>query len=337
MTIDYKNDFEGGSNGTALNATNTALGTGNHALDGFSTGGTGSIVFSNSSPIEGSLSALITAGTSLTYISWNISGSPTRVIARMKFKLPSLPAAFSNLLSIYASSTSRADIRVNTDGTVELNRNGAGLPLSISTHAVAVNTVYAIELYVLTDAGSAGEVGYRLLDASETVLDQYVIGGNSGLTGPITQIRYAVAKVGGIASVVADGIHAKDLSSGWIGPDVVAPTSNAGSDQSAIEPFSTVTLDGTGSTSNDGGTITYAWTQTGGTTVALSSSTSATPSFTAPPTLAGDTLTFSLTVTESGVSDVTPDTVSITVLPHPTWMITNPVGPVLKATKRQRL
>lgn len=96
-----------------------------------------------------------------------------------------------------------------------------------------------------------------------------------------------------------------------------APIANAGADQTNIEPRTTVTISGTGSTDSDvGDTLTYAWTQIAGTAVTLSSSTAASPTFTAPLTLAGDTLVFSLTVTDNhGTPCVTPDTVSITVLP----------------------
>lgn len=61
-------------------------------------------------------------------------------------------------------------------------------------------------------------------------------------------------------------------------------------------------------------TLTYAWTQTGGAPVAtLSSTTSATPTFTATPTLALHTLTFSLTVTNTSGKTSAASTVIITV------------------------
>lgn len=98
-----------------------------------------------------------------------------------------------------------------------------------------------------------------------------------------------------------------------------APTANAGTDQTGIEPYATVTLNGSGSSDPDAGdSITYAWTQTAGTTVSLTGGTTSAPTFTAPATLAGDTLTFQLTVTDSHSATGT-DTVSVTVLPHTTW------------------
>lgn len=94
-----------------------------------------------------------------------------------------------------------------------------------------------------------------------------------------------------------------------------APTANAGTDQTDIEPRTTVTLDGTGSTDSDGTIAAYAWTQTAGTTVTLSSATAAQPTFTAPLTLAGETLTFSLVVTDDDGATSSADTVNVTVLP----------------------
>ena len=72
-----------------------------------------------------------------------------------------------------------------------------------------------------------------------------------------------------------------------------------------------------GSDSSDGGhggTITYQWAQTAGTSVALSDATAANPTFTAPSNVSypGEVLTFQLTVTSSRGPSTT-DSVNITV------------------------
>jgi hypothetical protein len=78
------------------------------------------------------------------------------------------------------------------------------------------------------------------------------------------------------------------------------PTADAGLDQTVNEQ-TPVALDGTGSSdAEDGINLTYAWTQTGGTTVDLIDADTATPSFTAPAVSASTALTFELEVTDTG-------------------------------------
>jgi hypothetical protein len=81
------------------------------------------------------------------------------------------------------------------------------------------------------------------------------------------------------------------------------PVANAGLDQTVYE-FSTVQLDGTGSSDPDNDSLTYSWTQIAGTAVTLSNASSAQPTFTAPsqPHAAQETLTFSLTVRDTSGS-----------------------------------
>ncbi|MBI4651133.1 hypothetical protein HY745_07600 [Candidatus Desantisbacteria bacterium] len=86
------------------------------------------------------------------------------------------------------------------------------------------------------------------------------------------------------------------------------PIANAGADQS-VNVNTQVTLDATGSSDSDGDTLTYLWTQTSGTNVILSDSTSVSPEFT--PNLAG-TYEFQIIVND-GQADSAPDTVKIEV------------------------
>jgi hypothetical protein len=78
----------------------------------------------------------------------------------------------------------------------------------------------------------------------------------------------------------------------------IPPEAIAGANQSAIEPYSTVTLSGTDSDAD--GTITArAWTQTAGTPVVALAGTGATRTFKAPGTINGTTLTFQYSVTDN--------------------------------------
>ncbi len=86
------------------------------------------------------------------------------------------------------------------------------------------------------------------------------------------------------------------------------PVADAGPDQS-VNTGASVTLDGSSSSDPDHDALSYKWTQTGGPTVSLSSSTAAQPTFTAPGS--ASTLTFKLTVSDGKLSNT--DSVTINV------------------------
>ncbi len=96
-----------------------------------------------------------------------------------------------------------------------------------------------------------------------------------------------------------------------------APSADAGSDQTGIAGGATVTLSGSGSDPDADETLSYAWSQTAGTTVTLASDSSAEATFSAPSGLAAnETLIFRLRVTDSG-GLFADDTTDVTVLAPP--------------------
>ena len=96
-----------------------------------------------------------------------------------------------------------------------------------------------------------------------------------------------------------------------------APTADAGADRQDIEQGATVTLAGSGSDPDADDTLTFAWTQTGGTDVTLSDAAVPAPTFTAPTGLTEEaTLIFRLKVTDqAGLYHE--DAVSVTVKARP--------------------
>lgn len=97
-------------------------------------------------------------------------------------------------------------------------------------------------------------------------------------------------------------------------PGNQAPTVSAGGDQDVLE-LTVVNLSGTGTDPDDASnTLTFAWSQTSGIDVTITSPNSAAASFTAPDVAAGvpAILTFELTVTDPGGLSTT-DSVSVTV------------------------
>jgi hypothetical protein len=89
------------------------------------------------------------------------------------------------------------------------------------------------------------------------------------------------------------------------------PTATAGAAQNVVSGV-TVTLNGSGADS-DGTIASYAWTQTAGAAVVLSSASIAAPTFTAPSVATSAVLTFSLVVTDNRGASSPASTVNITV------------------------
>lgn len=99
-----------------------------------------------------------------------------------------------------------------------------------------------------------------------------------------------------------------------------APTANAGANQSQVEPFAVVTLDGSLSSDPDGSIVDYDWQQTSGSPTVVLDGAGATRTFVAPATIGGVTLEFELTVTDNETATDT-STCSVQILPHTWWLI----------------
>lgn len=115
-----------------------------------------------------------------------------------------------------------------------------------------------------------------------------------GTDGGDTSLSFELAVVDGqgLAGIDTCIVNVSDTNT--------APTADAGADQT-VQPWATVTLDGSGSTDPDNGIASYSWGQLRGDPVVLSDPRTVTPTFAAPDTgTPGTELVFEITVTDNG-------------------------------------
>jgi WD40 repeat protein len=147
--------------------------------------------------------------------------------------------------------------------------------------------------------------------------DAYTVDGSSG-TDIIDLSEFSTATItnsGGVITVDRGGGNVFTINHSNVETIITAasvgnhgPLADAGVDQT-VATSSTVTLTGAGSSDQDGNTLTYQWTQIEGPKVTLSSSTAASPTFTAPGS--ATTLQFIVVVSDGTTSHA--DTVVINV------------------------
>ena len=326
----YLYNFEDGTNGVSYVIDTPANGA-----------GAVTILASNTQKAHGSLSLLATDASGYQYVQKNLPATVTDCAVRYYLYATELSTGDYDDLRISSSTTDTTaayravGVRREASNKLRLYDN-TGATIWTSTASLSINTLYRVEVRVQCGTSANGVVtgGYCLGD-SMTAVQTFSIS-TATTTSNILAVRLGKqysAAFGSTINTWYDDLAIDDAPTGligpWTNPGNSAPVAEAGFMQANVEPYSTVTLDGASSHDADNDPLTYTWSQTAGPAVTLSSTTSATPTFTAPPTTGGTTLTFQLIVND-GTANSSADTVNIIVAAHTIWEIENPVGPVLK-------
>lgn len=302
-------DFEDGSNGATLT-------TGNAGTAAVSASG-GALTYSTAAAMHGALGmkADRTVSTGAIYGQWSIATASTQLSVRFYFNVTAIPTGTQ--MEIFrlgnASDTNVFQFHVSTAGQFYWTDTAGANQVNGPT--VSPNTWYRVG--AVFDAATGDYTFHVYLGDSATPITGGTFTGTGYALGgaAFTFIRAGITSNGDVGDVVYTDDLAYEAASTTEIPAVAnqPPTANAGPDQTNIEPWSTVTLDGSGSADSDGTIASYAWTQTAGTAVTLSNSAAVQPTFTAPAALRSVLFTFQLQVTDNDGATST-DSVSITVL-----------------------
>src|SRR3989338_3512013 len=281
--------------------------------------------------LDGSGSSDPDAGDTLTYTWTQTSGTVVKVIGAgtvtPKFSAPVLGAndpavelVFSLVVTDDKGNASTADI---VTITVEPPANTGPTADAGAAQTVASGASVTLDGSGSSDPDTGDTLSYAWTQTSGTTLS--LTGATTaapGFTAPEIGANDPAAELVFSLVVTDDKGNASDADTVTITVDPVAntgPTADAGADQTVDSGAAAVTLDGSASADPDAGdTLTYAWTQTSGPEVTLSSATAASPGFTAPVVAANDPaaeLVFSLVVTDDRGNTSNADTVTITVDP----------------------
>ena len=255
-----------------------------------------------------------TAGQSVSFISPTNVASPT-------FIAPTMTSGDADLILVFSVTASDGTYSSSDSVTITVTAPTTNASSPVAS-AGSSQSVSAGQTVTLDASASSDADGQTLTYAwTQTAGTAVTLSGASSVAPTFTAPAMTIGDANitlAFTVTVSDGTNS---SSSAVSITVSAPSSNAsapvavaGNDQT-VAAGASVTLNASASYDADGQSITYSWTQTSGIDVSLSSTTSATPTFTAPNRNSGDpnhTLVFFVTVSDGALASS--DSISVTVI-----------------------
>lgn len=327
--------FEAGTVGANVGAANPPSANGDTAFTGNSVSTNTTITIDNTVSAHGSQSMKCSQTTATPSNGYAYYGGYATTVSTVRgyFRASAIPLSGNQVIlrsNCNSSGTTDAtrwlSLTINSAGILVLSLTSTDNVVWTSPSALVNNQWYRFSVRAAALGTTSGNIAldYYLMDSNTPVSTGYsstTANTGSGNTA-INSWRFGRISTTTMSDFWWDDIAVDDTNSVEIGPVTNAPTANAGTDQVNLEPFDTVILNGSGSSAISPATIQgYSWIQTAGPTVTLSGATTVSPTYMAPATVAGCTITVSLTVTDSNSLSSLADTVSVSVLPHTLWRL----------------
>jgi hypothetical protein len=309
------NTAEGQTNATTVTVANSDD-FGDAAVGTPVIGAGSSIQYDTSQHMHGSASFKFVAASGVSdYIPIALTSSNGTLDASYYYRYPGNPSVENRIGHVVTTGTTKVSICVNTNGTLRLrDAASGGAATAIGTASFLTSgTWYRLEVKATKGTTTTDGVIHLAIFTGDGTTALATFDATNYNTGTANFTDFYFGRSGAIAAAETwylDDLQVQDGlgSSTYLkGTGVVVPVANAGPDQGPLAGNATCTLAGSGTNTP----TSYAWTQTSGTTVTLSSTTAAAPTFTTPSDLTGGTLIFSFTATNAAGTS-TADTVSIT-------------------------
>lgn len=227
------NTFEGGTDGANISVANSGGASGDAfnvlLLNGTSaSSGSSVLTYSDDFAAQGALSGKLTHTASQSYLRWNYAESHNRFAIRRLVYFATAPTTTVSLMTMHNGTGIMADIRLEPGRTLLPYIGTAGHTAGRSAMALAVNTIYWLEIAVTkeTGGGGNGKVEWNLTNAAGAVVETYSSPATAA-TGAIDAQQFrlgggSTATWGAGAVEWLDTVRAGGIASGWIGPIATA-------------------------------------------------------------------------------------------------------------------